>query len=91
MTSPDKTEDSAGDVPRPIIARPEDTLTMEQAAGYAKVTRTTLRKLVDAHQIAHRPFPAAPLRVSKLALLMALHGDTTALALLRTGQRDHTA
>jgi hypothetical protein len=71
------------------VTRPEDTLSIEEAAGYAKVTRATVRKLIDTYQIAHRPFPAAPLRVSKLGLLIALHGDRHALALLRAGKRDH--
>ena len=71
----------------PILMRSDETLCIKQAMDYAGKSDKTIRRWIKGYRIGRQSIDGGPYDVSVLALEMAMHGDFTALEILRAGHR----
>lgn len=74
---------------RPVLSRPGETWSIDQAAHYAGRDRKTVTSWCRRHGIGRQAGERAPWEVNRIALEMVIHGDFDALELLRCGKRSH--
>lgn len=80
-------EDASG--PPPILVENGDVIVLKAAVRLVNRNERTIRRWCKRYRIARQAGPAAPLEISAPALLMVASGDTMALELLRSGDRQH--
>ena len=77
-----------GERPAPILMRPGDIIGMKRAEDLSGRDARTIKRWCVKHGIGHNSCRGANWEISAPALLMVKHGDSVALELLRSGQRE---
>jgi len=76
----------------PLIFNPSDqTLCVKQATFISGLSDRVVRRMCRERRIAQQVCPSASIRIHAAAFLMIIHGDETALELLRGDERSHPA
>jgi|GEM_PF-6017996 len=74
----------------PLIFHPSDvTLCVKEATFVSGLSDRAVRRLCREYRIAQQVSPSASIRIHAAAFLMLIHGDETALELLRGDERSH--
>jgi len=76
----------------PLIFHPSDTVwCVKEAMFVSGLSDRVVRRMCREHRIIQQAGPAASIRIHAAAFLMTIHGDDTALELLRGDERSHPA
>ncbi len=77
-------------MPDQLIFHPSDQVfSLKQAAFVSGWSYRVVRNLCHKHRISQQAGPCTGIRVHATAFLMAIHGDSEALELLRGGEHGH--
>lgn len=78
--------------PSPLIFHPSDAAwCVKEATFVSGLSDRVVRRMCREHRIAQQVSPSASIRIHAAAFLMLIHGDETALELLRGNERSHPA
>nr|BAT30100.1 hypothetical protein [Aureimonas sp. AU22] len=79
---------TASTLPSPVLMRPEEIISLKEAAYRTGKNEKTIRRWCKEDGIGRRSSLGAPWEISAVALEAKRYGDREALDLLREGHRD---